>query len=252
MNGARRPEQLAARRRARACACRRPPGRRRGRRAPGPRRAPPRAGASPRRCSLEAASNRAHAPAPRSRRPARSASEQRDPRPGTRRGELAIAVRDHAAEVLVLALDPVEVLALRGRARRRSASSASTKVRRRQQAAGDASVQREHLVDAEPARDPLVDERRVDVAVADDPGAARRAPGRITRATCSARAEANSVASAQARHLERRGARASRIASPSGVPPGSRVATTSWPCSRSQAASSPPASSCRSRRLLRS
>ena len=48
-----------------------------------------------------------------------------------------------------------------------------------QQAAGDDHVQLEHALDAEPARDPLVDERRVEVAVADDP-APRASAGRIT------------------------------------------------------------------------
>ena len=93
------------------------------------------------------------------------------------------------------------------------------------------------MLDAEPARDPLVDDRRVDVAVADDPRPAleRRADHHARRAR---RAPTRTAPPRPTGSSRARAGRASRIASPSGVPPGSRVATTSSPLSRSQSASS--------------
>ncbi len=82
--------------------------------------------------------------------------------------ELAVAVGDDLPELLVLALDPVEVRAL--------PAPGGVDVEREheglrgQQAAGDTEVQLEHVLHAEPAGNSLVGERRVDVPVADHPG----------------------------------------------------------------------------------
>ena len=79
-----------------------------------------------------------------------------------------------------------------------------------------------------------------------------RAPARITLSTSSARAAAKSAASAQRDHLRPVRGAARRTRSPSCVPPGSRVATTSRPSARERVArGAPPASSCRTRRALR-
>jgi UDP-glucose 4-epimerase len=77
---------------------------------------------------------------------------------------------DRGPEDLVLPLDPVEIGALA------VPSSLGPQQQHerppRHQAPRDGAVELEHPLDPEPARDPLVDDRRVDVAVAHHPGAA--------------------------------------------------------------------------------
>src|SRR3954466_8157505 len=84
--------------------------------------------------------------------------------------ELAVGGVDTGAEVVVLALDAVAVGA--------DATSRLGRVDQQQEGAvgqnapNRLQVQLEHAVEPEPARDPLVGERRVEVAVADHVGAA--------------------------------------------------------------------------------
>src|SRR6266540_5173483 len=62
--------------------------------------------------------------------------------------------------------------------------------------------------------------------------------GRITSSTSWARAAANSSASARGSRVDDGSSSSERTRSPTGVPPGSRVATTLWPCSSSARRSS--------------
>ena len=86
---------------------------------------------------------------------------------GEHRRQLAVRPVDLAQERVALALDPVA-------GRRRSGVAASSRVDDEQEgpvgkeAANRVEVQLEHALDAEAARDALVGERRVEVAVADD------------------------------------------------------------------------------------
>src|SRR4051794_38112029 len=89
---------------------------------------------------------------------------------GEQLGQPAVALGDRAAEVVVLALDPVE--AGRVARPRRLRVDVEDEGAIRQQALCDGEAELEHALGAEAARDPLVDDRGVDVAVADDGRAA--------------------------------------------------------------------------------
>ena len=171
---ARRAEQLARERPGEPRACRRRAARGRGTRAPGPRRAPRRAGASPR--LLGQAVEPAHAGSltrlslARARRPAVAPSS--DDVPLRERGRRARGSRrrrggrSSASSRSIRSGSPVaaprDAVRVEQQHERRSGSEPA---RRRR-------VQLAHGLDPEPARDALVGERRVDVAVADDPRAA--------------------------------------------------------------------------------
>jgi UDP-glucose 4-epimerase len=84
--------------------------------------------------------------------------------------QIAVAVGQRDLEVAALSFDPVE--------HRTNAPGRSPGVHEQDEGAvrhqvSDRDVQLEHRLDAETARDALVDERRVQIAVADDIGAAR-------------------------------------------------------------------------------
>ena len=144
--------------------------------------------------------------------------------------ELAVAGVDAADEVGVLALDPV------GPARRaaRAPTSGSTQQHERQvgrEPAGRGDVQLAHRLDARArARRPG---RR-----ATSRRSGRRRPTRRARAPAGSRARRARRARPRTapprprRVISGPSRSSSRIRSPSGVPPGSRTATTSWPCAR--------------------
>ena len=129
---------------------------------------------------------------------------------------------------------------MRSRARRVrfaavAGSSMRTNVLSGSKPADDGEVQLQNLLDAEPAPDPLVGERGVDVAVADDGRAAvesgpddlgdeLRASGGEERGLRPGRSSSPC-------------SNTCRMRSPSGVPPGSRVATTSPSCDSRSASS---------------
>ena len=169
-------------------------------------------------------------------RPAGSAPSSDDVPLRRWRDELAVAGVDAADERR-------RPRARSGRARRRAArarrsgSSSSTNVRSGIEAAGRDRVQLADGVDPEPARGALVGERRVDVAVADDPGAAQRARAG-SRARRARRARRRRARPRPTALISGPSSSSSRIRSPSGVPPGSRTATTSCPCPRAHSASS--------------
>ena len=154
--------------RAPARACRRRAGRGRGTRAPAPPRAPPRAGAWPQPArepsrklvtdllrDLGAASRGVdRASTVRGTWPRSSCTRRR----GAAEASSSLSIRSGSPVIRARALRP--------------ASSSSDERRVGQQAAGRRQVQLVHRVDAEPARDALVGERRVEVAVADDRRAA--------------------------------------------------------------------------------
>src|SRR5947199_7774752 len=93
------------------------------------------------------------------------------PREGCR--ELPVGLGDPSAEGVVLALDPVAGLAQPPR--RPLGIEQQQKGAVGKDPADRVDVQLEHPLHAEPARDPLIGERRVEVAVAHDVGASREA-----------------------------------------------------------------------------
>src|SRR5262245_35707212 len=93
------------------------------------------------------------------------AVEHPDP-PRQDRAQLTVRLVDLAQELVALALDPI---AGRAGAPPRLLGIDQQKERHvRKDASDRVHVQREHTVDAEPARDALIGERRVEVAIADD------------------------------------------------------------------------------------
>ena len=95
-------------------------------------------------------------------------------------------------------------------------------------------VEVEHALEPELAPDALIRDRRVDVAVADRRPRPARARAGSPSSTSSARAATYSSASAHGPTCPPCNTR-SRIPSPSSVPPGSRVETTSTPSASSRA-----------------
>src|ERR687892_683883 len=85
-------------------------------------------------------------------------------------GELAVGAVDVPGELGALALDPVRLLVLAGRGLLERQEQEKGAVG--QETARGEQVELEHALDAQAAREPLVGERGVDVAVADDIGAA--------------------------------------------------------------------------------
>ena len=171
-------EQRARRRRARRFACRRPAGRAGGRRAP----APPSSAAASRRfassCSGTDAKRSMHllrelAPADACRRARRSAPGSAPRARGSPRRRARGTPRPRARA---------------GRARRRRRPdlardrAAERKVRSGSSPSDRGQVELEHALEPEPARDALVRDRRVDVAVADHRRAAlERRPDHLAR-----------------------------------------------------------------------
>src|SRR5829696_2615265 len=96
----------------------------------------------------------------------RSTGLDRDDPLGEALGQLAVGRIDARAELAVFALDPVGVAAGPPRGRGRVDQQQERAVRQNTLDGGE--VELEHRVQAEPTRDPLVGERRVDVPVADD------------------------------------------------------------------------------------
>ena len=98
-------------------------------------------------------------------------------------------------------------------------------------------VQRADRVEAEPAGAALIGDRAVDEAVARPPRRRASSAGRIVRATWSDAGGGEQQGLGLGGPVLDRAAAAPRIASAPGLPPGSRVSTTSRPRARSAAAS---------------
>ena len=214
------------------------PGRARGRgtRAPGPRRAPPRAGASPRaaRAAVFASSSRTSSAISSTGSAPRRAATHRS---GNSGHDLPVAVVERAARTRRPRARSGRGAPLVPRRATSSGSRSSTNVCSGSRPPVTGRVQLEHGVDAEPARDALVGERRVDVAVADDRRAAlERRPDHPLDELGARRREQRRLGPRRSSRARRAAARGS--ARRAAFRPARAAGATSRPSPRSHSASS--------------